>query len=181
MSPDMSEFTGNVDMTVVNSKGRRIAYSQQGVSIGSGGVKAKVDAQKNEPNNASLYYVEGNARAKLGQNEEALAAYDKAIEVNPNYEWGYIGKGMHLYNMAVEVSKKADEEYNDAKYQALLGEFEQYLKGCVPPFEKAFEMVSDPEIKKSIAEYLKQACFRFRTDPEYQAKHEKYSAVADAE
>ena len=47
-NPDMSEFTGNVDMTVVNSKGRRIAYSQQGVSIGSGGGKAKVDAQKKE-------------------------------------------------------------------------------------------------------------------------------------
>ena len=139
------------------------------------------EAQKNEPNNASLFYVEGNARAKLGQNEEALAAYDKAIEVNPNYEWGYIGKGMHLYNMAVEVSKKADEEYNDAKYQALLGEFEQYLKGCVAPFEKAFEMVNDVEIKKSIAEYLKQACFRFRSDPEFQAKHEKYAAFADAE
>ena len=139
------------------------------------------EAQKNEPNNASLYYVEGNARAKLGQTDEALAAYDKAIEVNPNYEWGYIGKGMHLYNMAVEVSKKADEEYNDAKYQALLGEFEKYLKGCIAPFEKAFEMVNDVEIKKSIAEYLKQACFRFRTDPEFQAKHEKYAAFAEAE
>ena len=34
-NPDMSEFTGDVDMTVVNAKGRRIAYSQTGVSIGS--------------------------------------------------------------------------------------------------------------------------------------------------
>lgn len=47
-NPDMSEFTGNVDMTVVNAKGRRIAYSQQGLSIGSGGAKPKAGQQKPE-------------------------------------------------------------------------------------------------------------------------------------
>lgn len=83
------------------------------------------EAQKNEPNNPSLFYVEGNARKKLGQDEEALAAYDKAIEVNPNYEWGYIGKGVLLYDMAVAIAEKANSEYDDAKYNALLGEFEK--------------------------------------------------------
>ena len=48
-NPDMSEFSGNVDMTVVNAKGRRIAYSQQGLSIGSGGSKPKTVQQKTEP------------------------------------------------------------------------------------------------------------------------------------
>ena len=48
-NPDMSEFSGNVDMTVVNAKGRRIAYSQQGLSMGSGGAKPKTVQPKTEP------------------------------------------------------------------------------------------------------------------------------------
>ena len=135
------------------------------------------EAQKNEPDNASLFYVEGNARKKLGQNAEALAAYDKAIAVNPNYEWGYVGKGILLYDMAAEVADKASTEMNDAKYMELMGEFENYLKGCVAPFEQAFELISDQDIKSSIAEYLKNACFRFRSESaEFQEKYDKYSS-----
>ncbi|MCR5351141.1 MAG: tetratricopeptide repeat protein [Bacteroidales bacterium] len=134
------------------------------------------EAQKNEPDNASLYYVEGNARAKLGQNEEALAAYEKSISVDPNYEWGYIGKGMHLYNMAVELQDKASQEMDDTKYMALVGEFEKTLKSCIEPFEKAFEIVKEDDIKGNLAEYLKNACFRFRTEnAEFQAKYDKYN------
>lgn len=32
---DLSEFTGDVDLTVVNAKGRKVAYSQKDVSMGS--------------------------------------------------------------------------------------------------------------------------------------------------
>jgi tetratricopeptide (TPR) repeat protein len=136
-------------------------------------------AQANEPTNASLYYVEGNARKKLGQNDEALAAYDKASEVNPNYEWGYIGKGMALYNKAVELQEKASLETDDAKYMALLGEFETVLKGCIEPFETALGLTTDEEVVASVAEYLKNACFRFRSESdEFQQKYEKYSAMA---
>ena len=137
------------------------------------------DAKKNEPDNASLYYVEGNARKKLGQNEEALAAYEKATQVNPKYEWGYIGKGIQLYDMAVELQDKANAEMDNDKYMALMGEFEKCLKGCIEPFEKAYEMVQDEEIKVNLAEYLKNACFRFRNEgSEFQAKYDKYNAVA---
>ena len=137
------------------------------------------DAKKNEPDNASLYYVEGNARKKLGQTEEALTAYDKATQVNPNYEWGYIGKGIALYDLAVELQDKANNEMDNDKYMALMGEFEKALKGCIEPFEKAFNLVQDNEIKANLAEYLKNACFRFRNEgAEFQAKYDKYSAAA---
>ena len=140
------------------------------------------NAKKNEPDNPSLYYVEGNARKKLGQNEEALAAYDMASKVNPNYEWGYIGKGIQLYDMAVDLQDKASQEMDDAKYMALMGEFEKCLKGCIEPFEKAFSIVSDEGIKANIAEYLKNACFRFRSESEeFQAKYDKYNNYAAAQ
>ena len=138
------------------------------------------EAKKNEPNNASLYYVEGNARLKLGQFEEALAAYDEASKVNPKYEWGYIGKGMALYNKAVELQEKASLEVDDAKYMALLGEFESTLKSSIAPFETALDLTRDDEVKASVAEYLKNACFRFRSEgDEFQQKYEKYAAMAE--
>lgn len=136
-------------------------------------------AEAADPNNASLYYVEGNARSKLGQDAEALAAYDKAAAVNPNYEWAYIGKGIKLYEMAVALQEQASEEMDDAKYMALMAEFENTLKGCIAPFEKGFELVDDVELKKNIAEYLKNACFRFRNEGgEYEAKYNKYNEFA---
>ncbi|MBQ9548311.1 MAG: hypothetical protein IJV01_04030 [Bacteroidales bacterium] len=137
-------------------------------------------AKKNEPGNASLYYVEGNAREKLGQAEQALAAYEKCSEINPNYEYGYIGKALFLYNKAVECQDLAQKEMDDAKYMAYVADFEKNLKACVEPFEKAFEVTKDQELKKNVADYLKNACFRFRTDETYKAKYEKYSNFTPA-
>ena len=137
------------------------------------------EAKKNEPGNASLYYVEGNINNQLGRTEAAIAAYDKCAEVNPNYEFGYIGKGIMFYNKAVELQDAASNEFDDAKYQVLQAEFEKNLKGCIEPFEKAFEITKDEGIKSNVAEYLKNACFRFRTESQdYMTKYEKYAAAA---
>ena len=137
------------------------------------------EAKKNEPGNASLYYVEGNINNQLGRTEAAIAAYDKCAEVNPNYEFGYIGKGIMFYNKAVELQDAASNEFDDAKWQVLQAEFEKNLKGCIEPFEKAFEITKDESIKSNVAEYLKNACFRFRTESQdYMTKYEKYAAVA---
>lgn len=138
--------------------------------------KAKV----NEPNNASLYYVEGDIRQKLGQTDEAIAAFDKCSEINPDYEFGYIGKGILFYNKAFEYSELASNENDDAKWKEYVDKLEVSLKACVEPFEKAFEIVKDPQVKKSVAEYLKNACFRFREqDDTFKAKYEKYAAAAE--
>lgn len=137
------------------------------------------EAKKNEPNNASLYYVEGNVHEKLGNGDAAVAAYRKCSDINPDYEFGYIGEGIHFYNLAIELQDKASSEMDDAKYMALVGEFETALKSCVAPFEKAFEVTKDNGIRVSVAEYLKNACFRFRTEnSEMQAKYDKYAAAA---
>ncbi len=136
-------------------------------------------AKANEPGNASLWYVEGNIRLKMDppQVDKAFEAYDKCGEIDPNYEYGYIGKGVYLYNHAVEVQEKASFEMDDAKYNALVEEYDKSLKAAIEPFEKAFNVTKDTEIQTTIAEYIKNACFRFREDPEYQARYEKYDAI----
>ena len=135
------------------------------------------EAKKNEPNNASLYYVEGNINVKLGNGDAAVAAYRKCCEINPNYEFGYIGEGVYFYNKAAEIAEKASNEMDDATYMALMGAFENALKSCIAPFEKAFEVSKDSEVKVGVSEYLKNACYRFRTeDASYQEKYDKYAA-----
>ena len=133
-------------------------------------------AKVNEPNNPSLYYVEGNIHEKLGEHEAAAESYAKCSEISPEYEYGYIGTGILYYNQAIVIQEEAQNEFNDAKYMALVEQFEKTLKNCVEPFEKAFELTKDESVKVSVAEYLKNACFRFREDPEFGAKYEKYNS-----
>ena len=132
-------------------------------------------AKAKDPSNASLYYVEGNINKELGNIEEAAKCYTQCSSVDPNYEFGYIGAGVMYYDYAVELQDKAQAELDDAKYAALVEQFESALKSCIEPFEKAFEVTKDNEIKVSVAEYLKNACFRFRSDAAYQAKYDKYN------
>lgn len=133
-------------------------------------------AKANEPNNASLFYVEGNIRSQLGDTDNAVKAYRKCAEINPEYEYGFIGEGTMYYNKAIEVQTKAQDELDDTKYMALVKEFEEDLKACIPAFEKAFEVTKSEQVKAGVAEYLKNAYYRFRDEgADYMAGYEKYS------
>ena len=135
-------------------------------------------AKKNEPNNASLYYVEGDIHNKLGHKEQAIEAYKKSSEINPEYEFGYIGIGILYYNEALDIQNKAASEMDDAKYMKLVEEFETALMNAAEPFEKAFEITKDKSIKVNIAEYLKNIYYRFRDEkPEYMEAYTKYDAI----
>lgn len=135
-------------------------------------------AKANEPNNASLYYVEGNIHNQLKETDKAIAAYEKCAEIDPNYEYGYIGEGIMFYNNALELQTKAQEELDDNKYQALVADFEKQLKSCIEPFEKAYAISKDNSIKVSVAEYLKNAYYRFREqDSKYLDAYKKYAEV----
>ena len=136
-------------------------------------------AKKNEPTNASLYYVEGNICEKLGMTDKAIAAYNKCSEIDPNYAFGYIGEGILWYNLALKYQEEAQNEMDFKKYDVLEAKFVESLKNCIAPFEKALGMVSDKSTKVGIAEYLKNACFRFREEPGYADKYATYKAIVD--
>ncbi len=135
-------------------------------------------AKKNEPNNASLYYVEGNIYKELKQIDNAIAAYYKCAEINPEYEFGYIGAGVLYYEIAIELQEKAANELDDAKYAEIVKEFEAALKNALEPFEKAYSVSKDNSLKVSIAEYLKNIYYRFSSEgAEYEAGYKKYDEV----
>ena len=135
-------------------------------------------AKKNEPNNASLYYVEGNIHKQLVNNEKAIESYYKCVDINPDYEFGFIGAGILYYELAVKLSEEASNEYDDAKYMALVEQFEKALHDAIDPFEKAFAISKDNSLKVNIAEYLKNIYYRFISKgADYEAGYKKYDEI----
>ena len=139
------------------------------------------EAKKNEPDNVSLYYVEGNIHKQLGNREKAIAAYKECAVVDPNYDFGYHGLGVYYYDIAVQISEEAAQELDDTKYQALVKEYEQYLLDAIEPFEKAFEITANPQVKLNCAEYLKQIYYRFSSvDDKYMQGYNKFNEYVKA-
>ena len=133
-------------------------------------------AQRNEPNNPSLYYAEGDVWKNLGNLPEALKCYEKSTSIDPNYVLGYYATGSAYYDHALEIQRRATEESDDAKYEVLAKEMEASLESAIKPLEKGFEIATDPEYKTVLSEYLKNIYFRFREKgPEYNAAYEKYN------
>ena len=136
------------------------------------------EAKKNEPNNASLYYVEGNIYKELKNYDKAIESYKQCAEINPEYEFGFIGAGILYYERAVELSEQASNEFDDAKYNALVEQFEKALLDALEPFEKAYAVTKDNNLKVSIAEYLKNIYYRnISKGAEYEAAYNKYNEV----
>ena len=134
-------------------------------------------AQENEPENASLYYAEGNVYVKLNDYEKAIASYNKASEIDPTYFWGPFSAGKTYYDMAVAIQEEANMEMDDTKYNALLEQLDSALMSAIAPLEKSFTLTEDPELKAYVAEVLKNIYFRFRDkSDEYKAKYEKYNS-----
>lgn len=139
-------------------------------------------AKANEPENASLYYVEGNVYKELKEYDKAYAAYMHANEVSATpYEYGYIGAGQMYYDLAIEYSQKASDEMDYKKYEELSEKCNEALKSAIEPFEKAYETTADPKIKAGVAEYLKNIFYRFSSDSdEMYAKYKKYNEIYKA-
>lgn len=135
------------------------------------------EAKTNEPNNASLYYVEGEVYKGLGNIEKALECYYKSFDIDNNYVFGLYSAGVLWYDEAVRVSDLAQMEMDDTKYMAMVEEFEGYMLNAIEPFEKLFASTEDAEFKRVAAEYLKSIYFRFRDrDPKYLEGFEKYNS-----
>lgn len=91
-NPDMSEFTGNVDMTVVNAKGRRIAYSQTGVSMGSfSGSKPKAGDQKSGTVQSGSQTAQKDAKTvdKPSSKDSGKAATEKSRKPKKRPWWQF--------------------------------------------------------------------------------------------
>lgn len=139
------------------------------------------EAQKNDPTNASLWYVEGNVLSEVGRLDEAIERYHDAQKIDPTFVYGFIGEGLTYLKQADAIAEAADAEVSQRKYDALMVQYAEKLKATAPVFEKVVADSTDPGIKFGIAQYLKEIYFRLRDEgPEYKELHEKYKAIVDA-
>jgi tetratricopeptide (TPR) repeat protein len=63
-------------------------------------------------NSAEQYVAKGASLYLQGQRDEAIAAYNKAIEINPKYVKAYLGRGIAYYGKG--EYDKAIVDYNKA-------------------------------------------------------------------
>lgn len=141
-------------------------------------------ARQNEPDNASLYSVEGQIREKLGETEKALEAYHKCAEVDPKYPYGYTGAGLLYYNKADAIAQEAQSlgtsREDIRKYDELIKEWEVALANALPEFQKAYEVAQDAALKADIAKFVKDIAFRLRSvDPKYAELYEQFQKIVE--
>lgn len=108
-----------------------------------------------DPENYTLYFVQGQSYEQMGDIENARVGYLKALEINPDYTDALYNMGALYFNKGVEITMRAndlpfekEEEYEKLKAEALV----EYL-AAEPYFEKAFELLPDDE---NLAKSLKQ-------------------------
>ena len=98
--------------------------------------------------------------------------------MNPEYDFGFYGAGTLYYDRALALSEQASQELDDNKYMELVKEFEQSLLNAIDPFEKAFAVSKNDQLKLNVAEYLKNIYYRFSSvEDKYMEGYKKYDAI----
>ncbi len=138
------------------------------------------EAKKAMPDNPSLYYVEGNIYSGIKDFDAATAAYNKGLEIDPKYDMAYYG----LAQVALKKGEALVEEMNALdvrdwkKYDELNAQLVEVYKGAIEPFEKCYDVSSNPDVKAAAADFLKRLNFQLRNvDPKYQADYEKWNGI----
>ena len=116
------------------------------VSIASAGQFAD---QINSPNSSINLYNKGVALVNLGKLDEAIKAYDKAIEINPQYadawynkgnilcQLGKFDEGIKAYDKTIEINPKySNAWYNKGNALDDSGRHDEAIKA----YDKAIEL-----------------------------------------
>jgi tetratricopeptide (TPR) repeat protein len=135
-------------------------------------------AKQKDTTNASFYFAEGTLHEKLNEPELALAAYTKAIQLDPKNFNSFYNLGAFYYNKAVKMMATANDIMDNKKYEIAKKDAEFVFKQAIPYLEKAHEIKSDDA---STSETLKNLYFRLMAnDATLKEKFEKIKAEIEA-
>lgn len=136
-------------------------------------------AQKAQPQNASLYFAEAQLYEKTNDMAKAAEFYTKSTEIDAKYFYGYYALGILLFNQGVKFQDDANgvDLSNNAEYERLMALSNEYFEKALNPFLKAYEL---NKTEKSVLQALKDIYFRFRSkSPEFEANATKFKELYD--
>ena len=118
-------------------------------------------AIKQDPQNPSFYFAKGALNDKLGNTDQAIESYEKALELKDDYFDAYYNLGAIYYNKGVkqlDIANAVPTNQPD-KYEAEKGKADAEFQKAIPYMEKASEV--NPEDTYSL-ESLKQLYYRLK-------------------
>jgi len=124
----------------------------------SKGESTKVIEKLNEgiaknPDNATMYFSRGVTYEKIGQLDKAMADYDKATQLKPDYLEAIYSKGAMFFNQAVEINKKMNDENDMKKYNVMKTDRDALYNKALPYLEQAYQLdKTDPNTVLALKE-----------------------------
>lgn len=123
-----------------------------------------------DPNNPQLHFIAGTIYDESGQFEEALNAYDKALEIEPDYFDANFNRGVMLYNRGADKLKEVESIDDFALMKEETEKAKEFFKDAVPYMEKCHEL--DPKERNTI-NVLKTLYLQLRMNDKAQEMNEK--------
>ncbi len=123
-------------------------------------------AIEEEPTVAQYQYVKGNLLEMNKDIDSARAAFEKALELKPDYAEAEASIGRLYYNQAVNMLLAANDIKDVTIYNQKVADATTVFKQALPYFEKAHKM--NPK-DADITSTLKKLYYRLQMNTEYQA------------
>jgi tetratricopeptide (TPR) repeat protein len=131
-------------------------------------------AKKQDPSNKTLYFAEGTLADKIGDFEKSQIAYEKALEIDPNYFDATFNYGVLYFNRAVKMFDDAMMEKDNKIFATKKAAAELELKKAIPYMEKANEL--NPNDKQTL-ETLKTLYYRLQMNDKLEEVKQKLSTM----
>lgn len=132
-----------------------------------------------DPQNASLHFAKGTLCDKIEKTDEAVAAYEAAIKINPEYFDAYYNLGAVYYNLGVKYIEEAAKipASKEKEYDEVIAKSAVEFKKSIPYMVKAAEI--NPESKEAV-ETVMNLYFRYRNESEEMMNlYNKYKEMLD--
>ncbi len=138
------------------------------------------EAKKAMPDNASLYYVEGQIYVGISKFDEAVNAYNQALVIQPGYDMAYYGLG----NVDLKKGEAIVDQMNALdvrqwkEYDALKEQLTKVYVDAIGHFEKCYENASNDQVKAASADFLKRLNFQLRGEgSQYEEAYKKWEEI----
>ena len=123
------------------------------------------EAIKADPTIAQYYHIRGNIYESLERFDEAVADFNKALELDPKLADAQAGLGRVYYNKASKMNDEVIYISDKKAYEQGLKQMNEIYLQSLPYFEKAHEMAPD---NRDYMIILKGLYYRFHMDDKYQ-------------